>query len=1124
MRLLCLVVTCTFASTLPIFSQHQHPPQSSPIERFIADSSSTLINGFGEAISGETIDYHSANERARSALLVRTTDGKMSIVWHTGQVHEAEGKSFVTFCWLAGIAGSKGVHSFALFVNDKLRYRFLTPKDSAEYSWTMDGEGRGSLTFVATEADRFKDLFGYMFMKVPISSIKEGEPLTVRVVGEAAGNSCWYMTFQHPLGWTVHTEALPVLVDQHDTLYQQVRLSMEHYRGPVDVTVYVDSTKRTVQRLTWGVNTILLPVRPVTKPETLMVTIEKAGESTEQQIVQLKPVRRRQLYLLPHSHTDIGYSDHQTVVEKNHMRYIDDAIAIASRTSGYPAGARFKWNIEVLWPLESYVNQASAVQLDRLVEAIKRGWLGLNALYANELTGLCRPEELLQLTQYARTFSRQHGVPITSAMITDIPGYVSSIVTALGESEVKYFSSGPNYVPSLPDGGDRIGYALKAWGDRPFYWKSSSGQHKVLFWMAGKGYSWFHGWIMGRLKDANLSAIFGYLDDLDSTGYPYDMVQLRYSVDGDNGPPDQDLSDFVRDWNARYASPRFVIATTAEMFEEFERRYGKDLPTFAGDLTPYWEDGAASTAAELSLNRSSAETLVQAEALYSIFDPRKVPADQFSAAWRDVVLFDEHTWGAWNSISDPENPSVVAQWEYKKELVNHGDRRASALLARAMNWRESPRTELVSLDIVNTSSWPRTDLVVLPGEISVIGSRVKDQRGAPVPSQRLSTGELAVLVGNVPPLGGVRLYFDKGAPYTVARAVTAGETSMDNGSLSLVLDQKNGSIAHLKWRNQGIDLVDSSRGAGLNEYIYVPGRDPRTAVYDTAVRITVKERGPIVASLVIESRPPGCRSLRREVRMMAGIDRIDIINTLDKKSVREKEGVHFGFPVHVADGVVRLDEGWEIVRPEIDQLRGSCKDFFTVQRWVDVSNSDHGLTWATVDAPLVEVGSLTDETLANHGVRVWKERLAPAQNFYSYALNNYWHTNYKADQEGPVTLRYAIVPHGNFDRASAMRFGLERSQPLLVMPARTSRPVAPFITISPSSVIVTMLKPSIDGSGWIVRLFNAADTSAETTLVSREGRRMKMYLSNLFEDRRSSFRFPLTIPASGLITLRIETE
>jgi alpha-mannosidase len=34
------------------------------------------------------------------------------------------------------------------------------------------------------------------------------------------------------------------------------------------------------------------------------------------------------------------------------------------------------------------------------------------------------------------------------------------------------------------------------------------------------------------------------------------MVQWRYNIVSDNGPVDSTLSDFVRDWNEKYASPR----------------------------------------------------------------------------------------------------------------------------------------------------------------------------------------------------------------------------------------------------------------------------------------------------------------------------------------------------------------------------------------------------------------------------------------------------------------------------------------------------------------------------------------------------------------------------------------
>ena len=74
-------------------------------------------------------------------------------------------------------------------------------------------------------------------------------------------------------------------------------------------------------------------------------------------------------------------------------------------------GARFKWNVEVLWAADSYLKQASPEKQQEFIDAVKKGWIGLDALYGNELTALCRPEELVRLVDYAGQVSRRCGVP-----------------------------------------------------------------------------------------------------------------------------------------------------------------------------------------------------------------------------------------------------------------------------------------------------------------------------------------------------------------------------------------------------------------------------------------------------------------------------------------------------------------------------------------------------------------------------------------------------------------------------------------------------------------------------------------------------------------------------------------
>ncbi len=41
-----------------------------------------------------------------------------------------------------------------------------------------------------------------------------------------------------------------------------------------------------------------------------------------------------------------------------------------------------------------------------------------------------------------------------------------------------------------------------------------------------------------------------------------------------------------------------------------------------------------------------------------------------------------------------------------------------------------------------------------------------------------------------------------------------------------------------------------------------------------------------------------------------------------------------------------------------------------------------------------------------------ENKRAPGSNWFSYVMNNYWHTNYKSDQQGLSGYNYALRPHG----------------------------------------------------------------------------------------------------------------
>jgi hypothetical protein len=553
-------------------------------------SPETFLNGYRAALNGQVLNYHSSHPDAETALIARARREAQTIAWETDTLPDFTKGEYYQFVWLAGLeragwGNTTRSHKFDFYINNQHWFTFENRKDSTAQKWKILGKNGAELSFEAQMADKFGDLFGYMFLKVPKKDFKSGAPLALQVVGEEAESQEWYMTFQYRFNFTPRLRIEPALMRERDHLAQTLRLSLDNLQAGRIIEIKTPNRQTIKQALNIGANIFLLPIAAVEAEKELPVFFKINGKTVSRSIVKVKPVTRREIYLVSHSHNDIGYTDLQHNIERKQWQNIDEALRLIAATRDYPPEARYKWNLEILWPLENYLRNASAQKREEFLAAVREGSIGLNALFVNPLTGLANAVEMSHFTDYARQFTREYKIPITTAVVSDIPGFTWGIVPALAQSGVKYFASGPNT-------GDRVGHIYE-WGDKPFYWTSQSGTEKVLFWLAGAGYSSFHEGELHRLGDERILKL---MRKLEQTNYPYDIIHLPYTIGGDNGGPDPNLPDFVKSWNERYISPRLVIATHEQMFKDFEQRYGATLPAFKGDFTPYWEDGAVSTA------------------------------------------------------------------------------------------------------------------------------------------------------------------------------------------------------------------------------------------------------------------------------------------------------------------------------------------------------------------------------------------------------------------------------------------------------------------------------------------------------------------------------------------------
>ncbi len=586
----------------------------------------------------------------------------------------------------------------------------------------------------------------------------------------------------------------------------------------------------------------------------------------------------------------------------------------------------------------------------------------------------------------------------------------------------------------------------------------------------------------------------------------------------DNALIDADLPEAVRLWNEKYAYPKLVIAGTDQIMAEFERRYADIIPEVKGDYTEYWTDGQGTDARRGGMNRCAKERLVQTEILWSMLNRNeKAPLEAFRDSWRYVLLGSEHTWGYWN----PEDPIAREIEATKASYFENADKTSRELLESTLGSIAAPGSN--SIVVLNTQSWKRSGLITLSLEQSKTGDCVVNDLKQKVPSQRLSTGELAFWSADIPAFGSRLYHITEDNPLPGGDCSVAGNT-IGNSLIQVDVDPETGNITKLLDRKNMRDYVDGESRFGMNSYWYLPGVDRSKATSTSNAIVSVNEHGPLLGSLVVEADGKGCNSITREIRVIAGQPHVELVNTLDKISTREKEGVHFGFPFNAPGGIVRMDIPWGIMTPGTDQLPGGNRNWLAMQRWIDVSDAEGGITWVSIESPVVQFGDLTANILGGaNGSDEWIQFLPKSETVISWALNNHWHTNFPLEQGGRISFRYQMLPHGDYDGAQAQRFALNGHQPLLAVPAGKNPIGKPWLAIDNPNVFASTLKPSADGKGIILRLRSLSNKTESVSIDWPGSEAWEFRMSSAGEERGMVVDGNIDIPSLGVATIRMES-
>ncbi|MDP4503693.1 glycoside hydrolase family 38 N-terminal domain-containing protein [Nonomuraea turcica] len=774
--------------------------------------------------------------------------------------------------------------------------------------------------------------------------------------------------------------------------------------------------------------------------------------------ITVTPQRKWSVYVVHHSHLDIGYTDPQGTVLRHHLDYLDAALRLAEETASWPDDAKFRWTVESSMPAVKWLAARPAEMVESFVRRGREGVIEVTALPFQLHTEACSTEELHRQLRFTRRF----GFPVTSAMHTDVPGAVVGLVDALSQAGVRYLAAAHNWagrsVPYL-HGGDKL--------TRPFRWRAPSG-NELIVWFTDTphGMAYMEGNTVGLTDSYELAGdlLPRYLSALATRGYPYgpgtfgwqgpdaprepyelDVLHLRVQgAHADNAGPSIVPASIARRWNEEWAYPRLRSAVNSDFFQHVEERYLDRLAVHKGDWTDWWADGLGSGARPLGYVRRAQSALRVAETLHTLAGADAT--EEIDAAYDKVALFNEHTWGAANPWEDAEEAgdSGGLQWTRKSSGAYQAQDDAADLLHAAVRRFAAALSEagteggpLASFAVFNPATRARTDVVrtFLPRDVvgvEVPIALVDARTGETVPHHeefvdpddwptRPIGRHVHAVVPDVPGYGYVRLDVVPGEAQAPEPVDLGDSPAIENEFYRVAYDVREGYISSIFDKRAGRELVNGDAAAGFGQYVYdqyatAPhfnhlsghvGAHDRTLLGDRAIgrhaTITKCQRTAIGEKLVVELHGKGVDWIRTTIELHYGVPRLDLTYQLAKQGTPAKEAVFLAFPF--AAGAATA---WELTGgvggPDVPRVPGSAEYMLPIRHWIAFEDPELTIAWATLEAPLVQLGTIHmpyapfPPTLDHEDGTV-----------YSWALNNIWDTNFPAQQQGETTFRYTVT-------------------------------------------------------------------------------------------------------------------
>lgn len=793
----------------------------------------------------------------------------------------------------------------------------------------------------------------------------------------------------------------------------------------------------------------------------------------------MKSERTWDIYVIQHSHTDIGYTERQDKIIRYHYDFIRQAIEILDEIheKGQKEWEGFVWQCENYWQVENFYEMADETLKKKFEYYVATGEIGLSGNYLN-MTELVSPSVLESAFDKMEAYGKRIGHPITAGMCADINGMAWGYGEELYRHGVRYYYS------CLHPHHGMFPLYKKA---MPFYWETPKG-NRILVWNGdhyhlgnelflaphgGTSYMIFdefsapmrQNMLLGKnaedteQTELHIAAtrIERYLDNLEKEGYPYDLAGLMVSgAITDNAPPSRTTVKRLEALNYYFnGKVRLKMVNLEQFFKEVEQRC-TDIPVYRGDWTDWWADGVGSTPSEVKLYREA----VRKYDICRKLDPSCELGDKAlkEMAAKEMMLYAEHTWGYSSSVSEPWE-SFVSALELKKGAyaVN-----ANTHIARNLDQILAAKGEVSirqdkpqNYRIINPHDCPIHTKACLYIEFWEYMDGVRYNSSMPVEVTDLLTGEKLpcqikqiaratqveievamkakeeknVRIGLADRYyGTTKNHAHIGAEGVRDLLVQEGfrrdEDEIETDAFRIRMEDERG-ICSILSKEDGLELIrkDAKTGAfcGIYEITDIEetacetrrsmGRNRKsngTRRYESRLKNRkIVEDGELYTSAALDYCLEGTGMYTVFLKAYKHQPKLEVMVRIHKESRWEPENLYVTLPFTAGkESSTYVDKTGCIIRPGIDQLPGSCQDFYLIQNGILWQDKDTSVAVITKDAPLVAMGDLKAHPVTLCSGNDWDRNHS---GVYSWVMNNYWETNFKVDLGGFYEFSYTLL-------------------------------------------------------------------------------------------------------------------